>query len=256
MDIRSVNREAWNRHVERKNTWTLPVDPQAIEDARQGRWQIVLTPTVPVPASWLPPLSQARVLCLASGGGQQGPILAAAGALVTVFDNSPRQLDQDRLVAEREGLSIRIVEGDMRDLSAFDDGTFDLIIHPVSNCFVPDVRPVWDEAFRVLCPGGTLLSGFANPVGYVFDPQMEKEGIYQVRFAIPYSDLTSLSEAERLEIYGDEEPIEFGHTLEDQIGGQVDAGFVIAGLYEDIAPSEPIAELIPTFIATRALKPE
>ena len=81
------------------------------------------------------------MLCLASGGGQQGPILAAAGANVTVFDNSPRQLAQDRLVADREGLAIETVLGDMADLSAFPDARFDLIVHPVSNVFVPDVRP-------------------------------------------------------------------------------------------------------------------
>ena len=109
------------------------------------------------------------MLCLASGGGQQGPILAAAGANVTVFDNSPNQLAQDRLVADREGLTIETVLGDMADLSAFPDARFDLIFHPVSNVFAPDVRPVWKEAFRVLRPGGSLLAGFMNPVQYLFD---------------------------------------------------------------------------------------
>ena len=94
-------------------------------------------------------------MCLASGGGQQGPILAAAGADVTVFDNSPRQLEQDRYVADRDGLHLQTVEGDMRDLSCFPDESFDLIVHPVSNVFVPDVKPVWREAYRVLKPGAT-----------------------------------------------------------------------------------------------------
>ena len=90
----------------------------------------------------VPPLAGADVLCLAAGGGQQGPILAAAGADVTVFDNSPRQLAQDRLVADRDGLAIRTIEGDMADLSAFADASFDLVVHPVSNVFAADVRPV------------------------------------------------------------------------------------------------------------------
>src|SRR5205085_1973198 len=99
---------------------------------------------------WFPPVAGLEVLCLASGGGQQGPILAAAGARVTVFDNSPNQLAQDRLVADREGLALETVRGDMADLAAFPDARFDLIVHPCSNMFVPDVRPVWREAFRVL----------------------------------------------------------------------------------------------------------
>ena len=102
MDIREYNRKAWNKEVERENEWTIPVSAEEVAEARAGRWRIVLTPTIPVPASWHPELAGADVLCLASGGGQQGPILAAAGANVTVFDNSPRQLAQDRFVAERD----------------------------------------------------------------------------------------------------------------------------------------------------------
>ena len=169
MDIRTHNRVAWDKQVESGNQWTLPVSAEVIEAARQGNWDVLLTPSKPVPQEWFPPVVGADVLCLASGGGQQGPVLAAAGANVTVFDNSPKQLEQDRSVAERESLVIKTVEGDMADLSMFADGSFDLIIHPVSNIFVPDVNPVWAEAFRVLRPGGALLSGFMNPALFLFD---------------------------------------------------------------------------------------
>src|SRR4051794_6405376 len=152
-DILLYNRRAWDRQVERSNPWTVPVTVEEVARARIGDWRIVLTPTKPVPADWFPSLVGLDVLCLASGGGQQGPILAAVGASVTVFDNSPAQLAQDRLVADREGLTIETVQGDMADLSVFPDSRFDLIIHPVSNVFVPDVKPVWREAFRVLRPG-------------------------------------------------------------------------------------------------------
>ena len=163
MDVVAYNRQAWNQQVEQGNPWTVPFSAEVIAEARQGRWAIVLTPTIPVPRSWFPdPLSGRDVLCLASGGGQQGPILAAAGAQVTVFDNSPAQLARDREVAEREGLAIRTVQGDMADLSAFAAESFDLIFHPVSNLFAPDVRPVWRECYRVLRLGGALLAGFAN----------------------------------------------------------------------------------------------
>src|ERR671921_2603015 len=160
MGVRDYNREAWDREVERGNEWTVPVGPDVIEAVRQGRWEILLTETKPVPKDWFPDLQGADVLCLASGGGQQAPVLAAAGANVTVLDNSPGQLARDRLVAEREALPLRTVEGDMRNLSEFADGDFDLIFHPVSNLFVPEIRPVWTGAFRVLRKGGTLLAGF------------------------------------------------------------------------------------------------
>jgi SAM-dependent methyltransferase len=258
MDIRAYNRQAWDQEVERGNPWTVPVSPATITAARRGDWQIILTPNKPVPRAWFGDLSGAGVLCLASGGGQQGPVLAAAGAHVTVLDNSPRQLAQDRFVAEREGLAIRAIEGDMADLSPFDDATFDLIVHPVSNTFVPDVRPVWAEAYRVLRPGGSLLSGFCNPVLYIFDQELLDQGELRVKHALPYSDLTSLSAEEKDRYLAAGWPLEFGHTLEDQIGGQIDAGFLIAGFYEDtVAEGEddPLSHYTPVFIATRAIKP-
>ena len=255
MDVRDYNRRAWNKQVERRSEWTIPVSADLISAARQGQWHIILTPTKPVPKDWFPEMQGRDVLCLASGGGQQTPILAAAGAKVTVLDNSPKQLAQDRLVAERDSLAITTIEGNMIDLSMFADESFDLIVHPVSNLFIPDVRPVWAEAYRVLRHGGSLLSGFLNPVAFLFDLELAKRGILKVRYAIPYSDLTSPTEEERQQVMENEDPLEFGHTLEDQIGGQIDAGFLIAGFYEDYAPGETLADYTPSFIATRATKP-
>lgn len=254
MDVVGHNKKSWDHYVESGNPWTIPVSPEEMEQARLGKWQIFLTPTKPVPADWFPPLKGLHVLCLASGGGQQGPILSAAGAVVTVFDNSPRQLARDKEVAEREGLSLTLVEGDMKDLSTFEDGSFDLIINPVSNCFAPHLEPIWLEAARVLRLGGELLAGFVNPVNYLFDGEQEKEGIFQIIHKMPYSDLTSITEEDRGRLYGEESALEFGHSLEDQIGGQIRAGLVIYGFYEDITPEEKISDYMPTFIATRARK--
>ena len=210
-----------------------------------------------MPKDWFPPLQGASILCLASGGGQQGPILAVAGAQVTVFDNSPRQLEQDRFVAERDGLQLQTVEGDMRDLSVFPDESFDLIVHPVSNTFIPDVKPVWREACRVLRSGGSLLSGFDNPVIHIFDEAAYDRGELIVANTIPYSDAESLS-PEELETYNQKGiPLEFGHSLDDQIGGQLAAGFVITGFYEDRPPpqdNDPLSKFLATFMATRAIK--
>jgi SAM-dependent methyltransferase len=254
MDIVTYNRTAWDRKVAAGNRWTVPVGPEVIVAARRGEWEVCLTPTKPVPRSWFLPLVGLDVLCLACGGGQQAPLLAAAGARVTVLDNSPSQLAQDREVAHRDGLSLQIVQGTMTDLSAFADGSFSLIFHPVSNCFVPDVRPVWREAFRVLRPGGVLLAGFANPALYIFDDALAEQGELKVRHRVPYSDLTSLSEEERRRYTDKGEPLVYGHTLEDQIAGQLDAGFLLTALFEDHDPDHPLAKYLPAYLATRAVK--
>jgi SAM-dependent methyltransferase len=258
-DVTDHNRAAWDRQVEQGNRWTVPVSPEEIEAARGGDWSVLLTPRKPVPRDWFPAMQDLRVLCLASGGGQQGPIFAAAGARVWVFDNSPRQLEHDRSVAEREGLALVTVQGDMADLSSLEAGSFDLVYHPVANCFVPDVLPVWREAHRVLRPGGLLLAGFANPVLYLFDEDdVGSEHELTVRHRIPYSDADGLSAEEYREYQRDGLPLEFGHTLEDQIGGQLRAGFVLLDLYEDSHHLDDVAisHHIPTFMATRALKPK
>jgi SAM-dependent methyltransferase len=256
MDVPEYNREAWDRQVKDGNQWTVPVGPEVIEAARQGQWEVLLTDQKYVPRAWFPEMVGADVLCLASGGGQQAPTFAAAGANVTVLDNSPKQLAQDRFVAERESLDLRTVQGDMRDLFAFADESFDLVFHPVSNLFVPEVRPVWNEAFRVLRRGGSLLAGFLNPVVYIFDLELADDtGEVRVRYSLPYSDATSRTEVELGRQMERREPLEFSHTLEEQIGGQVEAGFLISGFYEDRHRDDPIAAFMPTFVATRAIKP-
>ena len=259
IDVRAHNRAAWNQNVERGNRWTIPVSAADIARARQGKLNLLLTLTKPVPAHWYPSLRDLPVLCLASGGGQQGPLLAAAGARVTVFDNSPRQLGQEVLVAERENLSIEVVEGDATDLSKFADEAFGLIFHPCSNSFMQSIRPIWRECFRVLRAGGVLLAGFTNPLRYIFDRDRMEVGSFEVRWSIPYSDLDDLSAADiKNAILDKKEPFEFGHSLDDQLSGQLDFGFVLAALYEDRysdLDADPLSRYINTFVATRAIKP-
>jgi len=255
LNVRDYNRYAWNRQVDLKNKFTIPVDPQTITAARKGVFSVLLTETKPVPQDWFPPFNGLNILGLACGGGQQGPIFAALGAKVTIFDNSPAQLECDRLIATRDGLNIHTVEGDMRDLSAFEDETFDLVFHPVSNVFCPEVRPVWQEAFRVLRDGGFMLAGFANPIYYMFGTHADEQNALIVKYAIPYSDLKDMEPDELDKCIEEGIPLEFGHSLTDLIAGQIDAGFVITGFYEDICPDTPLSKYHPAYIATRAVKP-
>lgn len=255
MELRKYNSEAWDAQVEQKNRWTVPVGSEVIALARRGEWEVLLTPTIPVPRDWFPDLKECDTLALASGGGQQGPIFAAAGARVTVFDNSARQLDQDRHVADRDGLTLATIQGDMANLGAFSDASFDLVFHPCSNCFAEDIKPVWRECFRVLRPGGVLLAGFTNPAVFIFDSPLLEEGTLVIRNRLPYSELTDITPAERQAFMDKSDPLMFGHTLDDQIGGQLVAGFVLAGLFEDSDPGNALSKYMPTYIATRALKP-
>jgi len=256
IDVRAFNRDAWDAEVTRGNRWTLPVDADTVARARRGEWSIVLTPSRPVPREWFGDLVGARVLALASGGGQQGPILAAAGALVTVYDNSPAQLARDREVAVREGLAIETLEGDMRDLRALPDDSFDLVFHPCSTTFVPDVRPVWRECFRVLRPGGALLAGIVQTFAMCVDEEAEERGEIRLVHPAPYSDLTCRPAARLAAQLRDGEPLAFGHTMEDLVGGQLDVGFLLAGWMDDgWGGSHPIDRIAPAFVATRAIKP-
>lgn len=256
MNIRDYNREAWDKQVEKGNAWTRPVSSQVIANARRGDWSVLLTEQKPVPREWFGDVLGKDILCLASGGGQQAPTLAAAGAKVTVLDNSPLQLAQDRLVAEREGLTLTTIEGDARDLSMLANESFDIIFHPVSNVFIPEVRPVWQEAFRVLRHGGVLLAGFMNPAFYLFtsDAQDGKAPLV-VTNSLPYSHVNDLSKTELEKLMIEGLPLEHSHTLSDQIGGQVDAGFLLTAMYETRHSDAALSRYMPTYIATRVVKP-
>ncbi|MBD5779544.1 class I SAM-dependent methyltransferase [Pelagicoccus sp. NFK12] len=256
-ELLSYQREAWNRQSKAGSPWCTPVTSKQIAAARNGDWSVILTPNKKVPQRWFGDLSGKDLLCLASGGGQQAPILAAAGAKVTSFDNSDEQLAKDTLVAKRDGLAIRAVQGDMADLSAFADESFDLIFHPVSNVFAPDIRPVWKECYRVLRNGGRLLAGFMNPHFFLFDHEdAERDGKLEVKYSLPFSDLESLPEKKLQQIRAKGYACEFSHSLESQIGGQTDAGFLVADLYEDKWNDEatPLNKYAPLYIATLARK--
>ena len=195
---------------------------------------------------------------MASGGGQQAPIFVALGAEVTLLDASPRQLAQDQFVAERDNLIIKIVEGDMADLSAFEDESFDLVFNPPSTLFVPDLEPVWRECYRVLRVGGVLMTGFMNPDEFIFDDvALDDEGAFVVKYSLPYVEHETLSQEALEERIRDKEMFHFSHTMEAQLGGLTKAGFAITGFYEDRRPEEdgnPIRHFMPSYYAARAQK--
>ena len=252
MDIVKHNKSAWDNYVDKKDRWTIPVKEEELQNVRNGNWGIVLTPNKPVPKEWFPTLSGLKVLGLASGGGQQGPILATLGADVTIFDNSEKQLQQDKILSDKFNLDIKTVQGDMKDLTVFADNSFDLIFNPCSVVFVDNVLPVWRECFRVLKPGGILMTGLINPISL----QLDEESLKLV-YKQPFSDLYSLPKEKLEDLKNKNEPLVFGHSLTNQIGGQLDAGFNLTAMFEDTWDVEnKMDDFMPSFIGARAVKPQ
>lgn len=228
--------------------WGMPISHEVYERAVKGDWDMVLTPTKPVPKSWFPQLSGSRILGLASGGGQQMPIFAACGGICTVLDYSDRQLASEEMVARREGYEIEIVKADMTKKFPFADETFDLIFHPVANCYVEEVLPIWKECHRVLKKGGVLLAGVDNGINYIFD-----ETETRLVHGLPYNPLKDPVLYQEAMQCGD--GIQFSHTIEEQVGGLLQAGFRLTHLYEDTNGEGNLHEHgIPTFLALRATK--
>ena len=182
-----INAETIGRWVDEGWEWGTPIDHETYRRASAGDWQVLLTPTRPVPRTWFGELEGARVLGLASGGGQQCPIFAAAGAQVTVLDYTPAQLESELLVAEREGYPIACIRADMTRPLPFPDESFDLVFNPVSLCYVREVEPIWREAARVLVPGGSLLTGFDTVINYIVD---KLNGVVGEAYAEPQGRIT------------------------------------------------------------------
>lgn len=245
-DINAKTIDSW---VEGGWEWGVPISHEDYVKALHGSWDMLLTPTKPVPKEWFGELRGKRVLGLASGGGQQMPIFAALGADCTVFDYSPRQLESERMVARREGYGIRVVRGDMTKPLPFADGEFDLIFHPVSNCYVREVKPIFKECFRVLAPGGALLSGLDNGINFLFVDEDDRRELC----TFPFDPLKDPELMKKLQEADD--GVQFSHTMEEQIDGQLEAGFRLTHLYEDTNGYGVFHQHnIPSFVATRAVK--
>lgn len=247
-NYQDINAKTIDRWIEDGWEWGVPISHEEYVKALEGDWNVLLTPTKKVPREWFGELKGKKVLGLASGGGQQMPLFAAAGAECTVLDYSSRQIESERLVSSREGYNIEIVQGDMTKPLCFKDETFDLIFHPVSNCYVKDVKSIFQECYRILKKGGILLSGLGNEINYIVDDDEIK-----IINHMPFNPLINEEQREQLE--KDDAGMQFSHTLEEQLGGQLQAGFRLLDLYEDTNGEGRLHELnIKTYIATKAMK--
>ena len=246
-DLNSSVIDSW---VENGWEWSVPISHEEFERAKQGDWHVVLTPTKSVPKEWFCEMKGAEILGLASGGGQQMPIFAALGAKCTVLDYSEKQIETEGLIAQRENYEITTLRADMTNPLPFEDESFDLIFHPVSNCYVENVLPIWQECFRVLKRGGILLAGLDNGINFIVD-----DDEMQIIQKLPFNPLKD--EELYKKSMQTNQGVQFSHTIEEQIGGQLQAGFMLTDIFEDTNGSGRLHELnIPTFFATRAVKRE
>lgn len=239
MDVFKQVERNINRLAEQGVGWSQPAAKTQLQKARQGKLELFFGSDEAVPAEWLGDLRGKKVLCLAGAGGLQAPLLACAGVDVTVLDLSEKMLDKDRAVAAQEGLAIRIEYGNMCDLSRFDDASFDLVINPPSLFYVPDVTPVFQEVHRVLKAGGMFIMAAVNPIAYVCDYDAAA-GCYKAVNRMPYRSADHADQGDW---------IEYGHTMDSYIGGQLQCGFVLTGYKE--FQMEDITEL---YFITKAVK--
>ncbi len=247
-NYQDINAETIDRWSENGWEWAKYITHEEFLQAKEGNYSIVLTPQKDIPTHWFNDLPGKKVLGLASGGGQQMPILTALGYECTVLDYSLKQLEAEKIVAEREGYAIEIIRADMTKPLPFDDNTFDAIIAPVSTCYIEELQPLFHECYRILKPHGVMMSGFDLFVNYITDINET-----DIKNTLPFNPLKN--EEQRKELEQDDAGMQFSHTLTEQITGQLNAGFRLTDLYEDTNSAGNFHDKnIPAYIATRVVK--
>lgn len=215
------NRRAWDALAARGQRFTRPA-----RDADVAR-----SPAIVAGDNWLDAgVAGRKLLCLAAGGGRQSAFYAAAGAAVTVVDISPEMLALDRQVAAERGLNIRVVETSMDDLSMFAPAEFDIVVQPVSSCYVPDVTRVYQQVSRITTPGGLYISQHKQPGSLQADVRPAARGYELVEPYYRAGPLPAVVGSPHRE----EGTLEFLHRWEELVGGLCRAGFVVEDLLEPV----------------------
>jgi ubiquinone/menaquinone biosynthesis C-methylase UbiE len=222
------NRRAWDAMVRQRQRFTLAARDEDFADPLKTLDGL----------GWLGgDVRGRRILCLAAGGGRQGPLYAAAGAVVTVVDISPAMLELDRQVAQERKLQLRTVEASMDDLSMFGDREFDAVIHPVSTCYTPDIFAVYRQVARITRPGGIYISQHKQPASLQAAIVPSAAGYELIEPYYRRGPLPPVAGSPHRE----EGAREYLHRWEDLIGGLCRAGFVVEDLIEPIH-ADPHAE--------------
>lgn len=244
------NEKAWDALVLERSRFANPVRSEDLANPEN----------IINPFDWLTDsLKDRRVLCLAAGGGRHGPVFAKAGAMVTVVDISEEMLRLDQGVAQREGITLRTLKASMTNLGELGDGVFDIVMQPVSTCYVSDLDAVYREVARVIVPGGTYIVQHKQPVSLQAATSLNPDGQYAVTEQYyregPLPPVMGSKHRE-------EGTQEFLHTLESLVGGLCRSGFTIDDLREprhgqlDAAPGSfsDRSRFIPPYVAIKATR--
>lgn len=253
-DYTNYNSATWDNINECFGDKTTAISHEDYIAAKKGALNVSLAGARTVPREWFPPLNGADVLALACGGGQQCPVFAAHGAKVTITDFSNSQLANEKYVMEREGYEINIVRADLAKPFPFADNSFDMIFNPISNCYIEDILPMWNECARVIKTGGILMMAFVKEELFLFEPDFKKEDFLISRHPLPFNPLRDLTKEQLEEKRNTHMPLAFSHTLTEQIGGLIKAGFEITDIYEDCDGGGLIDKYMNAYVAVRAVR--
>lgn len=254
LNYQSIIAQAWDNINECLTDKATAISHEEFLRAKDGELKVTLAGVAIVPHKWFPPIKGMNILGLASGGGQQCPIFAAHGAKVTVMDLSESQLANERFVAERENYDINIVKADMSKEFPFKDNSFDVIFNPVSNCYIENIQSLWEECARVITSNGILMTGFVKEEIFMFEPDFQNEDYLISRHSLPFNPLTDLSEEKLKQKYNEHKPIAFSHTLTEQLGGIIKAGFTITDIFEDCDGGGLFDKYMNSYVAVRAIR--
>lgn len=227
--------------------WMKPITHADFLKVKDGENLLTVTPNKKVPFEWYKNCKNKKVLGLAAGGGQQMPIFAALGANCTLIDASKSQIENDLSISIRENYDINLINGDISQRLPFDDESFDIVINPISNHYIENIYPMFKEIYRVLKHGGLFILGFETEIFWTVNLDTNK-----LEKKLPINPLKNKELYKKVK--KSKNAFQFSHTTTEQIGGQLNVGFRLIDIYDDIEDGIFSELNIPTFMATLSIK--
>lgn len=255
MEEAKYNSAAWDEEARKGNYWTLPVNEDEVQKAKNGEPFVRLTPASYVKSSWIEGMKGKDVLLLASAGGQQTVLLSAFGANVLSIDISPEQVRRDNETLRKFALNGSAIVGDMCSLDTVASSSFDYVFIPHSINFISRLDGLYSEVDRVLKKNGHFLFGTANPVLYIFDEKKEEKGKLKVKYTLPFSDERSKSRKEVERMIREKDTFESSHTLDAILSPLFERGYHLIDFYSDYSLNDTVDSFIhDSFLAFNFLK--
>lgn len=252
--VPEINSRAWDLEVDNQHWATVPISFEALPKLEREGYPISLTGSRQLPKNWLGNIKNKDILCLACGGGQQTLLLALRGANVVSLENSEKQLKTDFETANKHQVKIETILGSMDSKQAYPNRKFDYVLLGMGAQFVEDLSKVFPLVRDSLKNDGTFIGAFVNPICYLFDWAAYEEGKMEIKYRVPYSDLSSISKSERMRTIGKDSPVEFGHSLEQIFRGITQSGMTINDYIEEFDCKEKMGDYFPSYFSIIATK--